>query len=217
MRRKLAWFTFVEMIVVITILVVLSAIWFLSYTSYLWESRNAKRISNLTNVYDLFQFYKTSAQLPLPENYLQLSFSWEVIWYQWYLSSQILSDLNIKEYLWKDPKYWDYYTYYLTRNWRYFQFLWYLEDESSYEPIIVQKTYAMIPNYNRVFVIWDSIWVVTDKDTNKPIQDLYSGNLDFKTFLWAFILNVNDTLKVLWDNITLGVKLKYMSENWIQP
>lgn len=216
-KNKSLWFTFVEMIVVITILTILGAIWFIAYTSYLADSRNTKRISNLNNVYDLFQLSKSkNVNLPLPDSYVQVAFSWEVLAYQWYLSGWILKSLDIKDYLWKDPKYWDYYTYYITKNWKYFQFMWYMEEEAyNNTNTIIQKTYASLPSYNNAVLVWDPLWIITDKDTNKPIQDFFAWwTIDFATDSWTFILNINDWLKLQWWNIDLGKKLNYLSEKW---
>ncbi len=214
-KNKSLWFTFVEIIVVITILIVLSSIWFISYTSYLADSRNTKRISNLNNVYDLFQLSKTkNIVLPLPDSYVQVAFSGEVLAYQWYLSWWILKSLDIKDYLGKDPKYWDYYTYYLSKNWKYFQFMWYMEEQASNNPII-NKTYALLPSYSNSVLVWDPLWIITDKDTNRPIQDFFAGwTIDFATDAWTFIININDSMKLQWWNIDLWKKLNYLSDKW---
>lgn len=213
--NRSSWFTFVELIVVITILVILASIWFISYTAYLWDARNTKRVSNLNNVYDLFQLFKTSWNPPLPDKYVQISFSWEVLAYQWYLSKSILKEVGIKEYLWKDPKYWDYYTYYVTKDFKYFQFMWYMEEE-AYNAPLVEKTYAKLPNYWNPILIWDSLWIITDKGTNQPIQDFYAWwTLDFATDVGSYIINVNDSNKLEWSNNDLGKKIKYLSKNGV--
>nr|MDD3720465.1 hypothetical protein [Candidatus Gracilibacteria bacterium] len=212
MKKKLLGFTFVELMIVVTIIIILTSIGFVSYTSQLGGTRNTKRISYLTNVYDLFQVEKDKGQLPLPDKYIQISFSGEVLGYQGYLSGGILKGLNIKDYLGKDPKYGDYFTYYLTKNGRFFEFMGYLEEETS-GVFPVSKVYANITNYSRPVLIGDNIGLITDKTTNKPIQDLYLGNIDFKTSSGAFVLNVSDSIKLEGDNLTLGIKMKYMSIN----
>lgn len=52
------WFTFVELIVVVAILWILSTIWFISYTGNLWTARDSKRISDIATLSSALKQYK---------------------------------------------------------------------------------------------------------------------------------------------------------------
>lgn len=209
--KNIWWFTFVELMITLVILVSLSTIWVLAYISHVSDARNTERISNLNNVYDLFQLFKSTNQLPLPDPKTQISFSGELVAYQWYLTWGLLELIWWKDYLWKDPRYQDYYSYYITHNLKYFQFMWYVEYD-SYKLMPIDQTYAKIDSYKKAIVVWDPVWIITDKLTNVPFQDLYPWmSVDLRTLTWSYILNVNDTVRLLWDNITLWTQLKNMA------
>ncbi len=82
MKENNAWFTLVELIVVISILAILWTIAFLSFQWYSAEARNSKRISNLWNVsekiiFETIQWVKIKSLVKDRTNTL----SWHVYWW----------------------------------------------------------------------------------------------------------------------------------------
>lgn len=65
-------FTFVELIVVITIMAILSTIGFNTYQSYIESSRDTNRIVQLSEISDGFEKLSLSSRLPFPENVVEL-------------------------------------------------------------------------------------------------------------------------------------------------
>lgn len=53
-----AWFTFVELIVSVTIIAILTAIWAFSYTEFIWDSRDSQRKSDIGKVTSALKVFK---------------------------------------------------------------------------------------------------------------------------------------------------------------
>jgi prepilin-type N-terminal cleavage/methylation domain-containing protein len=126
-RKKISWFTLVELIVVVTILSILSTIWFVSYSWYLSWVRDTTRISTLWELEKSLNLYSTNKSLPLPDEKRTEIKSWsETIAYQWYAWKTVIETIKYSKD-WKDPKDKIHYTYYVTKNKKYFQLLTHLE------------------------------------------------------------------------------------------
>ena len=76
-------FTFIELVVTVTILSILSTIWFVSYSWYIETSRNSTRVSDMTTInISLKQYKNIKWQLPIPENYFKIENNWVIIAWQ---------------------------------------------------------------------------------------------------------------------------------------
>ncbi len=191
MKSK-SWFTFVELVTVISILAILFMIWFLGFTSYLSWTRDSNRLSQIVLLNNWIRLYWTQKQLPLPEDSVTISLSWKTISHQWYIWNKILSLIDFQEW-WVDPKDKNFFSYYVTKNRKYFQILMFMEeswanlDESRID--LVKNTYAKIIDYSKRIrmVYWDKLWILTQANTNKPIQEL-----DNLVASWLDIWTTND-------------------------
>jgi type II secretory pathway pseudopilin PulG len=172
------WFTLVELIVVVTILSILSTIWFVSYSWYLAWVRDTSRIRALEEIEKSMQVYSTNKNLPKPDNYIEIKEWSKTIAYQWEIWQTVIETIKYSKD-WKDPKDKTYYTYYLTKNKKHFQLLSHLEED----PELTQKTWvnkaqASIDYETRYpYVQWAKLWILTT-DENKPIQETISWSLD---------------------------------------
>ena len=72
MKKRNNAFTFVELIVVITIMAILATIGFSVYQSYLESSRDTNRVVQLSEISDGFEKLSLSARLPLPESMIEI-------------------------------------------------------------------------------------------------------------------------------------------------
>ncbi len=181
-------FTLVELIVVVTILAILATIWFVSYSSYLIWVRDTNRIAQMTKMSDGLNLYSTRNALPIPEDYVEVQINGSLIWYQWYAGSSVLETIEYEKGG-VDPKDNTYFTYYLTKDRKYFQLLWFLEEWSdlkSYtsssmrwkperqgELSLVNRVYANTYSERIPTVVWKKLWVLTD-DLNTPIQEIWT-------------------------------------------
>lgn len=218
--QKIKAFTLVELIIVIGILVILSTIWFTSYTTYLYSVSDANRISQLDLIKQWLDLMSVKSILPLPDDYVEImSSTWTVIAYQWYAWERILNSIDYSKDG-KDPKYETYFTYYLTANKKYFQLMWFLENNSSLLLSInddISKVQAEVDDYSElnIKVVWNNLWVLTWvwSDLNKPIQEISSinkawyavlqwvdSNTKFQANFWY-----EDTLEKIWLNLVFDL------------
>ncbi|PID86511.1 hypothetical protein CSB08_00830 [Candidatus Gracilibacteria bacterium] len=170
-------FTFVELVTVISILAILFMIGFLGFTSYLSGTRDSNRLSQIVLLNNGIRLYGTQKQLPLPEDSVTISLSGKTISHQGYIGNKILSLIDFQEGG-VDPKDKNFFSYYVTKNRKYFQILMFMEesganlDESRID--LVKNTYAKIIDYSkRIRMVYgDKLGILTQANTNKPIQEL---------------------------------------------
>jgi len=218
-----SWFTLVELIVVITIIGILSTIGFVSYSGYLTWARDSNRISQLTKLSDSLQVYSATRTLPLPDDYVEVTASGasNVIAYQGYLWVDVLETLDYVNG-WQDPKDDIYFTYYLTKDRKSLQLLALMEEEQSVtyngnsRLNIANVTDLITPKVNAATyedrfpkVYGRKLWVLTQVDTNTPIQELVSvqtaTRFDVVDETWVYVAHVSDDIndKIEWTGTAL--------------
>lgn len=90
MTKSYHGFTFVELIVVITILVILGTIGFMSMQGFAGSARDSARIENLGNLHKgLSLFNITSGVYPMPEGPVTITASGTDIGYQGFAKDQV--------------------------------------------------------------------------------------------------------------------------------
>ena len=218
MKKGIKAFTLVELVVVITILAILATIWFVSFSWYLASTRDTNRISQLKSMSDALELYRTKKDLPIPDDKVDVK-SWdEVIAYQWYIWKNVLETIEYTE-SGLDPKDKNYFSYYLTKNKKYFQLLAFLEEEDS--DVVALNTFneSYATDYSDRYpkTIGKKLWILTDSN-NTPIQELsnitwswyldtYSiWNLELKSFLnWEQYISW--TWWIIWNEISKLLKI----------
>ena len=103
--QKTKAFTLVELIVVITILAILWTIAFVSLQWYSAISRDSVRISDVSKMKKSLElFHLDAGKYPLPDNYEEVTYSWDILRYQWILWKNVVTNLsrNLTE-IPKDP------------------------------------------------------------------------------------------------------------------
>jgi len=81
---KLKWFTVIEIVIAISILTILGTLWFVQISSYLWNARDATRLTNVTNIINSFELHITWwANLPVPDNWREITYDGTTLWTQW--------------------------------------------------------------------------------------------------------------------------------------
>ncbi len=185
LHTKQKAFTLVELIVVVTILAILATIGFVSYSSYLTWVRDTNRIAQMTSLSDWLNLYSTTNDLPIPEDNVEVSVNWWLIAYQGYAGANILETINFTKWG-LDPKDNTFFSYYLTRDRRFFQLMWFLEESAdlttqSSLPLkkglpewggIISKTHAVNLQDRIPTVSGRKLWILTDI-TNIPVQDAW--------------------------------------------
>ena len=199
-------FTLVELIVVITILAILAAIWFVSFSWYLAWTRDTNRITQLKNIGDALETYNTRNDLPYPEDKVEVKANGKTIAYQWYIWKNVLETINFN-WEWVDPKDGTYFSYYLTKDKKYYQLMAMLEEDSSTKTAFLSPSRRGLrgwsvnaidytSRYPRVY--WKKLWILTDKD-NTPIQEISSLKttwLDIVTTADEYVAHVSNDEKL---------------------
>lgn len=167
MINKKTWFTLVELIVVITILAILATVGFLSFQWYSAHSRDSLRLSDVKNIQNWLHIYQSKkSQLPIPDYPVNITASWNLINYQWYVAENILSKLSIHWWV-RDPLTNDYYTYSINEQKDKYQLLSFLEqDRYAY-----LHSFIFTNNFNKhPKSIWYSLGVIMKSDNLEPID-----------------------------------------------
>lgn len=187
-------FTFVELIVVIVIIAILSTIWFVSYESYLSTWRDTSRVVQLNWLHQSLWTYSTKSNLPLPDNRVDITSSGSIFSSQWDITDEIAKTVWFQ---WKvyDEELSIFPTYVLSNSRKDFQLLSFIEDVSTLQANIPQV--AASTDYQILYpkTIWKPLWVLLDKELNAPIHTLpaYSGSYDILSWSWILKVYLSDT------------------------
>ena len=181
-------FTLVELIVVITILSVLSTIWFLSFQWHWISSRDAVRLSDMRMIEKWLSVKISKAEeIPIPDNKIDITASGVLLTYQWYAWTGTLWNIWVN-WAWKDPLDGSYYTYVTNTDRNKYQLLGFFENQWNIS--LLNTTYA---NYIDRFpkVSWDDLGILLDPINNNPIQ-LENNNIE--------VVHTNNEYKILMSN-----------------
>lgn len=207
MKKNNSWFTLVELVVVITILAILSSIWFISYQKTIVSARNTTRTTDMANIKISLKNHKLKNWwYPMPGNPFNITNSWVII-NQWFLNEDVYTmelDKKPTDPLFKTQNY----TYSITNNKQFFQVAMSLEDDSSGNDF-----------WLRAYVDWDyqtlndgfipslvfatsSSWTIQTLSWSS-IVDNWTFNLPYNED-WNFIKNassLNEIINENWVNI----------------
>ncbi len=170
MYKNYRAFTFVELIVVITIMAILSAIWFWVYQSYLSGGRDANRVVQLNDIHDWLDRYSINSRLPFPEEMIDITANGNTFAYQWIAGESVIKTIWYDGW-WVDLEYGTYLTYMLSTNQKDFQLMSYIGESWLLSHNIVWETHANI-DYQSLYpkVIWDSLWIMVELETQEPLH-----------------------------------------------
>ncbi len=178
MKKNILWFSLVELVIVVTIMITLTSIWLVSYMSSLVDTRNATRISEVSNLTTSLKTHKTKNWLyPFPWNQIQISNGGgNTIVLQWELNDDVYTtDIVTKP---KDPFVKNrYYSYSITSNRLFHQIATVLEKEE-----VSGNSDGLM-----VYVVWD---FQTKSITTLPsILFASQSSFDIQTNSWLFIVD----------------------------
>jgi prepilin-type N-terminal cleavage/methylation domain-containing protein len=198
-------FTLVELIVVVTILAILATIGFVSYSSYLVWVRDTNRLAQLVSIHDGLELYRTQNDLPLPDDNVEVQVNGELIAYQWYVWANTLETIDFTKG-WQDPRDKQYFTYYLTEDRKYFQLMWFLEENTNAitQSNLLKVSYAADYSNRIPTVYGKKLWVLTDTN-NTPIQEIGDIDLSNTTENFKLFYEADDITE--WDSDTLITRL----------
>lgn len=137
------WFTLVELVVSVAIILVLATIAFLVFSKWIWNSKDSRRVGDIATLEKSLELGFTtnpSWMFPLPDDSIEVVSELDGnLWIQWYFGEWVKGELDNIEKLPVDPR-WTNYEYSVTPNRLQYQVMAILENwyKLSY---FVNKTY----------------------------------------------------------------------------
>lgn len=208
-------FTLVELIVVVTILAVLSTVWFVAFSGYLEGVRDTNRISQLKNINDGLTLYLAHSPLPMPDDKIEVVMQWanpeaKLIGYQWYAWENILSKIEYSAE-WMDPKDGQLFTYAITKERKTFALMTFLEEENGLEWLVMwEKAYASYENRipfvdgRKVGILLDELntpvqentniqsqWFIDILDVGTEVFQMYLSNSEIYSWSWSALRSMS--------------------------
>jgi type II secretory pathway pseudopilin PulG len=207
-------FTFVELIVSATILVILSAIWFYSYIDNIGDSRDSQRKSTFAKIETSLKEYKQSNwAYPNPWNSFNITNGANIVAKQWKLNKKV--SLSTLDRLPVDPKNKVYYNYSVTNNKQEYEIAWTLENWDFPIALLTTSGYKTISK-NILPTLSLALQTTSDTDitisTNKKLfifdwnkhnlpytfEDSFSPETDWTTF--TELLSDAEQTETFWQN-----------------
>lgn len=165
-------FTLVELIVTVTILAVLATIWFVSYAGYAAQARDSNRLAAVAMIEKAIEIDSMkSGEAVMPDDVVEIRIWSTVVWYQGDAGKSVFSKILFNG-SGTDPKYWDYYTYFLSADKTKSQILTYLETATYANESIVglSSAYAQYNFETRFpYYKWAGLWILIDEN-NLPVN-----------------------------------------------
>ena len=123
-------FTLVELIVVISILIILGTIAFISIANYSKNSRDSVRISDISRMKTSLELFQIEAsRYPDPNNSWAVTYSWTTAWSQWDFGQIAFQSVDKLDKLPVDPLTEEMYDYSVTSTKKEYQLSWVMETD----------------------------------------------------------------------------------------
>ena len=211
-------FTLVELIVVITILAILSAIGFVAYSWYLSWVRDSSRLTQLEWIHKALKVYSSKRIIPMPLEKIDIIASGSIIWHQWIFGEVLLEAIKYNKW-WMDPLEKTYFSYYISSDRKYFQLMWFFEENNlvtwNFNNSFASTQYFIKHPYvtwNKlgILVWWSILNLNTPIDkiiTNTGSYDISSTNSIYKgiisnkqELIWtgSVLIDLYDVVKAWW-------------------
>lgn len=212
MKKHLKWFTFIEIIITISIVIVLSVVAVTSHSSLVDKSNNTKVVSDLTTIQNSIDSYKKETW-KIPQAFWNLKYYKEDTTYahdlneafatSWFITKNSIPTKYLNSTP-TDPRTWQYYAIWLVKNTDYYEVSWVIKVNQTYESKVLWNwtwedwPYNLIKEYN-----WP--WFVFDKSTTafpyNPEELLLNAKI--RNFSWSVLINWTnyDENTILWIDL----------------
>ena len=198
--NKTSWFTLIELIVVITILWILATIAFFSYQWYTQITRDSKRISDISTISKSLELYKIKTWLfPEVTDWYNVTFSWELVWTQWFFWENNFTNVQIINKLPIDPLTWQKYIYSVTNKKNEYS----LASISEWAELLwfwgIPHSYANSNKY-QTMIKWNYNWLIASINYWTGIYILAVPSIISST--WTTLEYIYQNNKFVFDNYT---------------
>ena len=182
---KIKAFTLVELLVTISIISILSTLWFIAYNNYVVDSRDTNRVSQVQNIWDWLEFALAREQEISIIDPLFITIDWEEYSRQWEINDSILKKIKFS-WSWEDPSTKEPYILNLATNNKDYDILSFLESPSNAPNQTNKDDFVLTDESKLAYVYWkNNIWVFTDNNYI-PLNKTNSGtiNIDCSSDQW---------------------------------
>lgn len=164
--KKNLGFTLVELIVTLTIIMILWVITFISMQGYNKSARDSARISDISVIKTSLEiFHVNSWKFPEPTSWFNIYYSWSIVWNQWIIWKQTITNLTNLDKIPTDPLTNNEYTYSVTKNKQEYELAWLSEwTEIVSKTNIINNTFAW-DTIATAMVEWNYNWVLFKTET----------------------------------------------------
>lgn len=228
------WFTIVELVVAMTILLILTGMWFYSYTQNVVDARDSVRISDIASVSSQLKLYKKSRwAYPLPGDSFDILNGTRLVAIQWLLNENVtLTTLDKIPY---DPSAELPYSYSVTRNKQEFQLALTLESSETWTAVLEWDYKTVSKNVLPTIMLAASGWSDRDISGSSANRQLFIFNQWYHnlpyTHDWnnapysdgtSFAQLLSDPNIVFWQNTDyrncdeIFEAGKHISASWVQ-
>lgn len=237
-------FSLVELLVVITIMAIILAIWISINDWYKEKTYNTKVVTDLATIDNsLVRYKQENTFIPSPKwNIKYFTNEWmyahdeiEAFWYNWFITEDTIPKKYIIV-LPRDPRSQQYYAYWKTINSSFYEIAWVVSHNQIYESVVKwnydskNSVYNLIREYN-----WPDFVFDKSKDSFPYNPDEMILTARISDFTWSLTINntitdrktILDKQLVSWDNIKLSawsIATIYYSDwstsylwDWINP
>ncbi len=240
MKKNLSFnsFTLIELIVVISILSILGLLSLLWLNKWNIIANNAKRVSDITNIYKIFMISRE--EIPDPWKYIKIyNAEWEIIAKQWLFDESVYKVLQ--DYFNKLPRdnfvninSW-YYWYTKIWNGDSFEIIWYIQDPSFIGSInrsvaldvidripyiyiyhdLIDEDYRHIDIYSRYYKTYWTVnseilkdWIVVDFKNNLKKRIIEKDDIWWLKIWWEY---------VYWSILSLSWNIYGLNTDYFSP
>ncbi len=212
MKKK--WFTIPELFIVISIVAILSIIAFISLSTYNGNARDTKRLEqvwNITNALTLFSI--NTAKFPETSSGIVVTYSGSEVWTQGNFWAQTIRVTWKLFWDYKDPKFWNFYSYSVTSNRKEYQLWIMLEGDNvvAYNPIYESAFAASITTK----LFWNYNWLIVHSKTGSTSNVLFAPSItaiDLSNTDWLYIISQK---KLAYSSFSAS-PYSYKNTSWYQ-
>lgn len=214
-------FSLVELLVVITIMAIILAVWISINDWYKEKTYNTKVVTDLATIDNsLVRYKQENTFIPAPKwNIKYFTNNWsyahdeiEAFWYNGFITENTIPKKYIVV-LPKDPRSQQYYAYWKTISSSFYEIAWIVSHNQMYESVVKwnydpkNSVYNLIREYN-----WPDFVFDKSKDSFPYNPDEMILTARITDFTWSLTINntiiekkaILDTQLVSWDNIKLS-------------
>lgn len=170
-------FTLVELIVVMTLIVILSSIWFFSYLQYTEWTRDTSRVHQLQIIWDGIDLALSKWIKLTPESAIVVNVEWEKYSTQWLAWKEILWKIKYVSD-WLDPKTKELFTFSLWANNKEYDMLTALDNPNNSPKKQLINSFVSDSNWRIPYVYWkNTVWIFVDSNY-VPLNKILNWTLD---------------------------------------